>query len=84
MYADGDGSYRVSGSVTIRSLNKNLGWKLPTSGPKTLNGLLLEKLEALPQAGTRVDIGHYSVEIIETRANLVKSTRITPAVSGAT
>lgn len=81
VYADGDGSYRVSGSVTIRSLNKNLGWKLPTNGPKTLNGLLLDKLEALPQAGMRVDIGNYSVEVIETRANSVRSTRITPAAT---
>jgi Mg2+/Co2+ transporter CorB len=78
VYADADGSYRVAGSVTIRSLNKNLGWKLPTDGPKTLNGLLLEKLEALPQAGARVDIVGYSVEITETRANSVKATQIRP------
>jgi len=81
VYADGDGSYRVSGSVTIRSLNKNLGWKLPTSGPKTINGLLLEQLENLPQAGARVDIGEYLVEILETRANSVKAMRITPTSS---
>lgn len=78
VYADADGSYRVAGSVTIRSLNKNLGWKLPTDGPKTLNGLLLEKLETLPQAGARVDIGGYMVEITETRANSVKATQIRP------
>src|SRR5205085_1260636 len=41
VYADPDGSYRVTGSVTIRSLNKSLGWKLPLKGPKTVNGLVL-------------------------------------------
>jgi Mg2+/Co2+ transporter CorB len=78
VYADPDGSYRVTGSVTIRSLNKNLGWKLPTAGPKTINGLLLEKLEHLPQAGAKVEVAGYSFEITEMRANAVKSTRIWP------
>ena len=82
VYADADGSYRVAGSVTIRSLNKNLGWKLPTDGPKTLNGLLLEQLEALPQAGARVEIAGYAVEITETRANSVKATQIRPPQEG--
>lgn len=78
VYADPDGSYRVSGSVTIRSLNKNLGWKLPTDGPKTVNGLLLEKLEHLPQPGAKVEVAGYRFEITEMRANAVKSTRIWP------
>ena len=78
VYADADGSYRVVGSVTIRSLNRNLGWRLPTSGPKTLNGLILEKLENIPQPGRRLDIAGYSVEITETRSNVVKTARIRP------
>lgn len=78
VYADTDGSYRVTGSVTIRSLNKNLGWHLPATGPKTVNGLLLEKLEHLPQPGAKVEIGDYQFEIIEMRANAVKATRIVP------
>ncbi len=78
VYADTDGSYRVTGSVTIRSLNKNLGWKLPTTGPKTINGLLLEQLEHVPQAGAKVEIAGYGFEITEMRANAVKSTRIWP------
>src|SRR3546814_14853867 len=60
VYADADGSYRVSGSVTIRSLNRNLNWRLPTKGPKTINGLVLEQLEALPQTGAHVAIGGYT------------------------
>jgi len=78
VYADPDGCYRVNGSVTIRSLNKNLGWKLPVDGPKTVNGLVLEKLENLPQAGRKITIRGYEFEITETRANAVKSARIRP------
>jgi Mg2+/Co2+ transporter CorB len=78
VYADPDGSYRVAGAVTIRSLNKSLGWKLPTDGPRTINGLLLEKFEHLPQAGAKTEIQGYLLEIIETRANAVKATRILP------
>lgn len=78
VYADADGSYRVAGSVTIRSLNRNLGWKLPTQGPKTINGLMLEQLEALPQTGARVEIAGYTLEITESRTNVVKATRIWP------
>lgn len=76
VYADADGTFRVSGMVTLRSLNKNLGWKLPTNGPKTVNGLLLEQLEALPEPGRRVEIGPYHFEITETRANAVKTARV--------
>lgn len=79
VYADSDGSYRVSGFVTIRSLNKSLGWKLPTDGPKTVNGLILEKLENIPEAGKKVEIAGYEFEITETRANAVKGARIKPA-----
>ncbi len=78
VYADPDGCYRVNGSVTIRSLNKNLGWKLPLDGPKTVNGLVMEKLETMPQAGRRITIKGYEFEITETRANAVKSARVRP------
>ncbi|WP_043113479.1 HlyC/CorC family transporter [Solimonas soli] len=78
VYADADGSYRVSGSVTVRSLNRTLNWRLPADGPKTINGLVLEQLEALPQAGARLDIDGYRVEITEARANVIKATRIWP------
>lgn len=78
VYADPDGCFRVTGSVTIRSLNKNLGWKLPVDGPKTVNGLVLEKLENMPQAGRKVTIRGYEFEVTETRANAVKSARIRP------
>jgi Mg2+/Co2+ transporter CorB len=78
VYADPDGSYRVSGSVHLRSLNKNLGWKLPLKGPKTVNGLIIEKLENLPQPGRKLEISGYEFEILETRANAVKAARLRP------
>jgi len=78
VYADADGSYRVSGSVHVRSLNKNLGWKLPLTGPKTVNGLIIEKLENIPQPGRKLEISGYEFEILETRANAVKAARLRP------
>lgn len=78
VYADADGSYRVNGSVHLRSLNKNLGWKLPLTGPKTVNGLILEKLENIPQPGRKIEINGYEFEILETRANAVKAARMRP------
>lgn len=75
---DADGSVLVHGSATIRSLNRTLGWKLPQNGPKTINGLILEKLEELPAAGKRIDIGAYQIEITDTRKNVVKTARVRP------
>ena len=78
VYLDADGSVLVHGSVTVRSLNRSLGWKLPTGGPKTLNGLVLEKLQELPKPGKRLEISNYQIEITDTRANAVKTARIRP------
>ncbi|MEC8848952.1 MAG: HlyC/CorC family transporter [Polycyclovorans sp.] len=76
VYADADGSYRIAGNVTLRSLNRNLGWKLPVKGPKTINGLLLDHLQSIPQSGKRVSIGRYEFEIIEARSHAVKAVRV--------
>ena len=78
VYADSDGSFRVVGSATIRSLNRKLGWKLPVDGPKTLNGLVLEKLETLPQPGRKIEVAGYRIEITDTRSNAVKGARVWP------
>jgi Mg2+/Co2+ transporter CorB len=76
VFRDADGSYLVHGNVSIRGLNRSLGWKLPTSGPKTVNGLILESMEAIPKPGDQLDLRGYSIEITETRANAVKTARI--------
>ncbi|MDO9372361.1 MAG: HlyC/CorC family transporter [Gammaproteobacteria bacterium] len=71
-----DGTYLVDGGVNIRDLNRVLRWQLPTDGPKTLNGLILDYLEAIPEPGTSLCIADYMIEIIQTTANAVKTLKI--------
>jgi Mg2+/Co2+ transporter CorB len=71
-----DGSYLVNGSTHIRDINRRLDWKLPTTGPKTLNGLITEYLEDLPEPGTSLILEGYLVEIIRTRGTAVQTARI--------
>lgn len=73
-----DGSYLVDGSTNVRDLNKLLHWNLPTEGPKTLNGLVIEYLEHIPDPGTSMLLGGYPVEIVQTSHNTVKTVRIDP------
>jgi Mg2+/Co2+ transporter CorB len=77
--AEDDGSYVVSGSTTVRSLNRALGWTLPIAGPKTLNGLILEYLETIPQPGTALKLHGHAVEVLQIADNAVKTVRIWPA-----
>lgn len=78
-----DGSYVVNGGVTIRMLNRTLGWKLPTAGPRTINGLVLEQLEDIPKPGKQVRVRDYLIEITETQANVVRTARIRPPAAKA-
>jgi Mg2+/Co2+ transporter CorB len=78
VYMDGDDSYLVDGTVTLRSINRAMGWKLPVDGPKTMNGLITEHLETIPQPGTKLKVGKYILEIAQTRANLVQTVRVKP------
>jgi len=75
---EADGSYVVNGGVTIRTLNRTLGWKLPTAGPRTINGLVLEQLEDIPKPGKQVRVRDYLIEITETQSNVVRTARIRP------
>ncbi len=75
-----DGSYLVEGSATIRDLNRTMHWNLPTDGPKTLNGLIMEYLEAIPEPGISLMLSGYPIEIVQTAANTVKMARISPAL----
>ncbi|MCL7462454.1 HlyC/CorC family transporter [Pseudomonas sp. NW5] len=78
--AQPDGSYLIEGSVNIRDVNKSLGWELPWEGPKTLNGLITEALEQIPDSGVCLQIGDYRLEIIQATENRVKSLRAWLAV----
>jgi Mg2+/Co2+ transporter CorB len=71
-----DNTWLVSGTANIREMNRILGWNLPTEGPKTLNGLVLEYLEMIPESGTCLKIDTYPIEIIETKENRVQLARI--------
>lgn len=71
-----DGSYLADGACTIREFNRATQFELPVSGPRTLNGLLIEHLEALPHIGTTVLIANYPIEIIQVKENRVKLARV--------
>ena len=76
-----DGSFLVAGNAHIREINRNLGWRLPSDGPKTLNGLILEHMEMIPEAGTSLMIARHPIEIIKTQNNAVQMTRISPPLA---
>lgn len=73
---EADGSFIVNGSANVRELNRMMGWRLPTDGPKTLNGVILERLETIPQAGARLALGSYDLEIVQTADNAVRTVRV--------
>ena len=74
--AQADGSYLVDGSIAIRTLNRALHWSLPIDGPRTLNGLIMECLESIPEPGSSLRIAGHSVEIVKTSGKVVKTARI--------
>lgn len=75
-----DGSYIIDGSATLRDINRQLKWDLPTNGAKTLNGLILEELEQIPESGTGLRIGNFAIEVTQVTGNAVKTVRIIPLV----
>jgi Mg2+/Co2+ transporter CorB len=67
----------------VRTLNRKMGWSLPTSGPRTLNGLVIEYLETIPEAGISLRVGDYSIDILQTGDNAVKTVRLRPLAGAA-
>ncbi len=78
VHRDPDGSYVVNGAVNVRVLNRTLGWNLPTDGPRTLNGLIIEYLETIPEPGTQLMLDELALEVLQTSDNSVKAVRIRP------
>jgi len=76
LHPQADGSYLIDGGAHLREVNRIAQWDLPTHGPKTLNGLLLEVLESIPEPGTSVRIGDYTFEIVQTTGTSVKTARV--------
>ena len=73
-----DGSVIVEGSCPLRVLNRKLGFNFPLEGPKTINGLLLEHLEDIPEPGVAVKIADYPIEILQVQDTMVKVVRLIP------
>ncbi|MDD5241341.1 MAG: HlyC/CorC family transporter [Sulfuricella sp.] len=80
IYPQEDGSWLVDGSCTLRDLNRKLKLELPLDGPNTLNGLILEHFEDIPEAGTSFKIAGHLLEIVKTQDRVVKVVRIFPAL----
>ena len=83
VHAEADGSFVASASATIRALNRSMRWNLPTDGPKTLNGLIVEFLETIPEPGTTLKLADYMLEVLQTGENAIKTVRIRPPPSAA-
>ncbi len=71
-----DGSYIIDGTATIREINKALDWDLPLDGPKTLNGLLTEMLEMIPEKNVCVRLPYHCVEILNVQDNAIRTVKM--------
>jgi len=76
-----DGSWLVEGSSALRDLNRKLGLHLPLDGPRTLNGLILEYFQDIPEAGTSLKIADHPIEVVQTQDRVVKVIRVYPALA---
>lgn len=74
-----DGSYLIEGSTPLRDLNRKLGFRFPLDGPKTLNGLVLEHFQDIPEPNTSIRIAGHPLEIVQTQNRVVKVVRATPS-----
>jgi Mg2+/Co2+ transporter CorB len=73
---ESDSSFLIDGAANIRQINRVMNWSFPTEGPKTLNGLILETLEMIPEPGTCLKIDEYPIEIVRIDNNRVQVARI--------
>jgi Mg2+/Co2+ transporter CorB len=73
-----DGSFLIEGSANVRDINKGLNWHLPTDGPRTLNGLILEHLQDLPESKMSIEIARHQMEIIDFTENKISLVKVFP------
>jgi Mg2+/Co2+ transporter CorB len=78
IHAADDGSLLIDCGISVRDLNRALRWKLPTRGPKTLNGLILDYMETIPEPGTSLKLWGYPLEIMQTGESVVKTVKYAP------
>jgi Mg2+/Co2+ transporter CorB len=81
VHREADGSFVADASATVRALNRSMRWNLPMDGPKTLNGLIVEFLETIPEPGTTLKLKDYMLEVLQTGDNAIKTVRIRPPES---
>ena len=77
-HREADGTVIADGTCSLRVLNRKAGFDFPLEGPKTVNGLLLEELEDIPEAGTTLVVGEHAIEILQVQNRMVKVVRIWP------
>jgi len=73
-----NGTYIIDGTASLRVINKSLSWKLPIDGPKTLNGLITETLENIPDSNVCLRVGGHRVEVLQIKDNVVKAAIVHP------
>jgi Mg2+/Co2+ transporter CorB len=73
---DAGGQCLVDGSHSLRELNRALGMAFPLDGPKTLNGLILEHFQDIPETGVSLKIAGVAIEILQTQDRMVKTLRL--------
>ena len=83
VHPQSDGTYLVDGAANVRELNRTMHWDLPTDGPKTVNGLIIEYLGSIPEPGTSLMIAGYPLEVMQTTGNAVRTARIIPSLRKA-
>ena len=71
-----DGSYLIDASIPLRELNKKLNWQLPINGAKTLNGLIIDRVETIPENNIKIEIDNYAIETVLIRNNMIKIARV--------
>ncbi|PCH60266.1 MAG: magnesium/cobalt efflux protein [SAR86 cluster bacterium] len=81
IHSQGDGSYLIDGSANIRDINRSLSWNLDTGGAKTVNGLLVEILESIPESSVGVRLEGYYAEIVQVKDNMIRTVKIWPSTS---
>lgn len=87
IHAQEDGSYLIDGSASVREINRVLSWNLDSSGAKTLNGLLMEILQSIPDSSVGIEMDGYYAEIVQVKDNVIRTVRMwqdTNKLSGET
>ncbi|MEJ2132808.1 MAG: CNNM domain-containing protein, partial [Gammaproteobacteria bacterium] len=71
-----DGRYIIDGGALLRDINRSLDWMLPTEGPRTLNGLIVEHLEMIPDTNVCIRIDEYRIETLQIKDNMVRTAHV--------